>query len=73
MHPTKESPCKIKLKDGTIINGVINTIQYERLSDIFTKPNSPDFVILYKATTKGVSGKILFVNKSDISWVEPED
>jgi hypothetical protein len=62
----------IKTIDGEIIMGKINLASKERVSDIFTKSESP-FIVLIDAVSKDVQGKTLFINKGYIIWVEPED
>ena len=62
----------IKTTDGSTINGKVNLTSKQRVSDLFTEPDSP-FIILVDAVTKEGSGKILFVNKEHIVWVEPEE
>jgi len=62
----------IKTIDGSTIQGKINLGVKERVSDLFTK-SEQEFIILVDATAKGGRGKVLFVNKNHIVWVEPED
>ncbi len=62
----------IRTADGATIRGKVNLGVKERLSDLFTKSESP-FVIVTEATHKEGAGKTLFVNKSHIVWAEPED
>ena len=62
----------IKTTDGSTINGKVNLTSKQRVSDLFTDPNSP-FLILVDAVTRDGSGKILFVNKDHIVWAEPEE
>lgn len=62
----------IKTVDGSTLIGKINIGIKERLSDIFTKTESP-FIVLSEAEHKDGSGKVLIVNKNNIVWVEPED
>jgi len=62
----------IKTSDGLTIQGRINLRPEERVSDLFTKSEAP-FVVLVDAFYREGEGKILFVNKKHIVWVEPED
>jgi hypothetical protein len=62
----------IRTDDGSTIRGKVNLGVKERVSDLFTKSDSP-FVIVTEATLKEGTGKTLFVNKSHIVWAEPED
>jgi hypothetical protein len=66
----------IKLVDGSLVKGKIN-LHYDeaiiqRVSDIFTKIPDP-FIVMFEATTEGTSGRVLILNKRNISWVAPED
>jgi hypothetical protein len=60
----------IKISDGTIIQGKINLSLNQRVSDVFTKSDSP-FVIMVEAFSKEGEGKVLFINKKHIIWAEP--
>jgi len=62
----------IKTIDGSTLTGKLNLGIKDRVSDLFTKTDDP-FVILIDAEQKEVAGKVLFVNKNNIVWVEPED
>lgn len=63
---------KVKLKDGTIINGKLNIGEYARVFDYFR--SSPDqYFILSDAEHDGQSGKVVIINKNEIVWAEPED
>ena len=44
----------------------------ERVSDLFTKTDNP-FIVLFDVEHRDISGKVLFINKNNIVWVEPED
>jgi len=62
----------VKTSDGSTIQGKINVSSNQRVSDIFTKSEDRFIVMIDVAYRDGV-GKILFVNKRHILWVEPED
>jgi hypothetical protein len=62
----------IKTNDGSILKGKINMGIKERVSDLFTKTDNP-FIVLFDVEHKDITGKVLFVNKSNIVWVEPKD
>jgi hypothetical protein len=66
----------IKMVDGSTIRGKVNIFQGEevvqRVSDIFTKVDDP-FVVVFDVTTEGKSGRVLIINKRNITWVSPED
>jgi hypothetical protein len=66
----------IKLVDGSLIKGKVNIFQGEevvqRVSDIFTKVTDP-FVVVFDVTAEGKTGRVLIINKRNITWVSPED
>jgi len=66
----------IKMVDGSLIRGKVNIFQGEevvqRVSDIFTKVTDP-FVVVFDVTAEGKAGRVLIINKRNISWVSPED
>lgn len=61
----------IKTTDGETISGNVNIGVKDRVSDLFTKTES-QFIVLFDAEHRNVSGKTLFVNKDNIIWAEPE-
>ena len=61
----------IKTTDGETMSGKVNIGVKERVSDLFTKTES-QFIVLFDAEHRSVSGKVLFINKANIVWVEPE-
>ena len=61
-----------KIKDGTTISGKLNIGEFARVSDFFRQ--SPDqYLVLSDAEHRGVSGKVVILNKQEVVWVEPED
>ncbi len=62
----------IKTTDGSTLFGKVNIGIKERVSELFTKTDDP-FVVLFDVTHSDSSGKVLFVNKNNIIWIEPED
>ena len=62
----------IRTTDGSTLMGKINIGIKERVSDLFTKTDNP-FIVLFDAEHSAGSGKVLFVNKNNIVWVEPSD
>ncbi len=62
----------IKTTDGETISGKVNIGVKERVSDLFTKTANP-FIVLFDAEHRHSSGKVLFVNKNNIVWVEPQN
>ena len=72
---------RIKLVDGTLVNGQVNLNrekEYDRLSDLISSKQEP-FLILFnvtlydKTTESPIKHKTLFVNKNYILWVEPDE
>ena len=62
----------IRTIDGSTLLGKVNIGIKERVSDLFTKTESP-FIVLFDVKHRDISGKVLFINKNNIVWVEPED
>ena len=62
----------VKTSDGSDLLGKINIGNKERVSDLFTHTENP-FIILSEVEHKDGSGKVLFINKNHIVWVEPRD
>jgi len=61
----------IKTTDGETISGKVNIGIKDRVSDLFTKTDN-QFIVVFDAELKSSSGKVLFVNKDNIIWAEPE-
>ena len=69
----REYNCSIHMLDGNTITGKVNACSLRRLSEVFTKDQSP-FVVIYDATIgDGSRKRTFFLSKSAIAWVEPED
>jgi len=62
----------VKTSDGSTIQGKVNVASNQRVSDIFTK-SEDRFIVMIDVSYRDGVGKILFVNKRHILWVEPED
>jgi len=66
----------IKLVDGSLIQGKINMYHDEggiqRVSDVFTKISDP-FIVVFDATAEGKSGRVMILNKRNVTWVSPEE
>ena len=64
--------CFVHMFDGRTIKGKVNISPSKRLSEVFTQGQEP-FVVIYEATIgDGSKDKTFILNKSGISWVEPE-
>jgi len=62
----------IRTIDGSTILGKVNIGIKDRVSDVFTEADNP-FIVLFDVEHKDIAEKVLFVNKNNIVWVEPED
>ncbi len=62
----------VKTTDGSTLTGQVNIGIKDRVSELFTRSDSP-FVVMTDVETRDGSGKVLIVNKNQIVWVEPND
>lgn len=62
----------VKTTDGSTLMGRVNIGIKDRVSDLFTRSDSP-FVVLTDVETRDGSGKVLILNKTQIVWVEPNE
>ena len=62
----------VKTTDGSTLMGRINIGIKDRVSDLFTRSETP-FIVLTDVETREGSGKTLIINKNHIVWVEPSD
>jgi hypothetical protein len=69
---TKYRQIVVKIKDGTTITGNLNIGNFTRVSDFFKKSDDK-FLVLSEAESRGASGKIVIINKSEILWAEPSE
>jgi len=61
------------LTDGSHVKGQVNIKDHDRVSDLLNIGEDP-FIVLFDATVPGgFSGKVIFVSKSQILWIRPED
>lgn len=60
----------IRTTEGSTLTGKVNIGIKDRVSELFTKADTP-FIILFDAEYSNVTGKVFFINKSNIVWVEP--
>jgi len=63
---------RIKTTDGVTWEGKVNIGIKARVADLFTKTDDP-FIVLSDVPRKNGTKTVLFVNKNNIVWVEPED
>lgn len=63
----------IRLTDGSNVKGQIHIKEHDRLSDLLNFGEDP-FVVVFNATIPGgPAGRVIFVSKSQILWICPED
>ena len=62
----------VRTTDGATITGKVNIGIKARVADLFTRTEDP-FIILSDVELAPGSQSVLFVNKNNIVWVEPED
>lgn len=62
----------IKTADGSTVQGKVNILPNQRVSDLLIQQNGL-FLVVVDASYQDSTGKTLFINKDHIVWVEPED
>jgi hypothetical protein len=62
----------VKTSDGSVLSGKVNIESKKRVSDLFTQTDNP-FIILFDEEHNNGLGKVFFINKNHIVWVEPRD
>jgi len=62
----------VRTVDGSTLLGKVNIGIKDRVSDLFTKTETP-FIVLFDVENRDTSGKVLIVNKNNIVWVEPQE
>ena len=62
----------IKTTDGSTIHGKVNLAYNPRVSDLLTECTTP-FLIMVEVMSKDSKGKVMFINKEQIVWAEPEE
>ena len=63
---------KIKTTDGDILKGKVNIGLKSRVADLFTRTDDP-FIVLSDVESAPGAKRVLFINKDNIVWVEPEE
>lgn len=71
-HDSDYKKITLKTSDGETIQGKVFLKPNYRVSDLFTKSESP-FIVLVEALLRAGQDKTLIVNKDHIVWVEPEE
>jgi len=65
-------PVTIKCMDGVTISGYVNLKWENRVSDLFTHGKEA-FIVVFDAAVKGDKGRVILINKCNISSVYLED
>lgn len=71
-YPREDVPVSIRLSDGSTINGNINILGYNRLSEGVLS-NKNRFLIVYDAILNGIGGHGLMINKDHIIFIAMPD
>ena len=71
-YPKEDVPVSIRLSDGSTINGNINILGYNRLSEGVLS-NKNRFLIVYDAILNGIGGHGLMINKDHIIFIAMPD
>jgi hypothetical protein len=61
------------LTDGSHVKGQVNIKDHDRLSDLLNVGEDPFIVVFDAQIPGGQSHKVIFVSKSQILWILPED
>ena len=62
----------LKLVDGTLIDGKVNILPHKRVSDYINREEG-SFVIVVESQAVDRCEKTVFVNRSEVAWIEPND
>lgn len=71
-YQTEYRSITIRTTDGSTLNGKVNIAPDERVSDLFVRADKP-FIVMVEVSSMNTQGKIRFVNKAHIVWVEPDE
>jgi hypothetical protein len=61
----------LKFVDGTVLEGKINILPNQRVSD-FLNSKDKSFVVVVEGESQAIVPKTIFINKSEVAWIEPE-
>ncbi len=62
----------VRISDGSIISGKINTMNYARLSD-YLKATNDKFITILSEESEGASKKVTIVSRDHIIWADTWD
>lgn len=71
-HRTNYKKVTIRTTDGSNLSGSVNVADGTRVSDMLQRTDQ-QYIVLTDFVHRAGSGKVLFVNKSQIVWVVPEE
>ena len=71
-YATVYKSASLKLVDGTLLQGKINISPHQRISD-FINNGDKGFVVVVEGSSQDILPKTIFVNKSKVAWIEPEE
>jgi hypothetical protein len=60
----------VKMLDGTMVVGRTNLRSNTRLSDLLNRERDL-FLVIFDAPFRGMDGRVVFVNKTQIMWAMP--
>jgi len=63
---------RIKTTDGDVLKGKVNIGLKSRVADLFTRTDDP-FIVVSDVESGSGAKRVLFINKDNIVWVEPEE
>ena len=72
MYQTEYRSITIRTTDGSTLNGKVNISPDQRVSDLFIRADKP-FIVMVEVSSMDTQGKIRFINKDHIVWVEPDE
>ena len=71
-YQTEYRSITIRTTDGSTLNGKVNISPDQRVSDLFIRADK-SFIVMVDVTSMDAQGKIRFINKDHIVWVEPDE
>lgn len=71
-YPIDYKYLTLKLVDGTILEGKVNISPHKRVSD-FINSDEKSFMIVVDGESQTNIPKTFFLNKSEVTWLEPEE
>lgn len=71
-YATVYKSATLKLIDGTLLQGKVNISPHRRISD-FMNSREKSFVVVIEGSSHEILTKTIFVNKSNVAWIEPEE